>query len=48
MYIHGINGSVISDRSEKETCDTSPGSLLLTLFGEAGHKEGTKCLPPVV
>jgi hypothetical protein len=22
--------------------------VLLTLFGEAGHKEGTKCLPPVV
>jgi hypothetical protein len=28
--------------------NTGPGSLLLTLFGEADHKEGTKCLPPVV
>jgi len=46
--MHGINGSIITDHSERETCDTSPGSLLLTLFGEAGRKEETKCLPPVV
>jgi len=48
MWIHGINGSVIIDHSERETCNTGPGSLLLTLFDEAGRKEGTKCLPPVV
>jgi hypothetical protein len=46
MWIHGINGSFIIDHSE--TYNTGPGSLLLTLFGEEGRKEGTKCLPPVV
>jgi hypothetical protein len=48
MWIHGMNGSVIIDHSERETYNTGPGSLLLTLFGEADRKEGTKCLPPVV
>jgi hypothetical protein len=46
--MHGINSSVITDHSGTETHKIGTGNKLLTLFGEAGRTEGTKCLPPVV